>query len=267
MCFVLQNTPPPINGLTGVQITGTGGQISFNTPTIPLTTTAASGMYITATGNFTGSGNGSISGYSNQNIYSISATNGTSTATLQTAIGWDSSSSPGSQIGPNPITTTAGLTNGLSFTQNASSWMNGPTVMAVGSYGLGYGGLDAQNGSSIGQAPGILNSVAIAINPGSTGYGASTSNGVGIYTNGLAPWGSQIATTLSMTGTFTVTITYSDTTVGFSMTNGTNTYSHNFTGYNIASIVGGNTAYAGFTAGTYSHVGNVAINSWTMSSP
>jgi hypothetical protein len=268
MCFVIQNMQPAITGLTGVQITGTGGQISFNQPSIPVKTTATTGQYVTITGTNTGSG--SISGYSNQGIYSISATNGTSTATLQTAIGWDSSSNPGSQIGPNPITTTAGTPAGLTFSQNASTWSGGPTAIGVGGKGLGYGGLDASNTATSNQGPGLLNSIAIAINQASVN-GSDPGNGVGLYQNGLAPYGSQTSTGLNFNagGTWTVTITYSGTTLKFEMTNGTSTYGpvNLSTNLNIASIVGGTQAYVGFTAGTYDHYALTAINSWTMSSP
>jgi Chitobiase/beta-hexosaminidase C-terminal domain/Legume lectin domain len=74
MCFVIQNNPPPAIALTGVQITGTSGQISFNA------TTLAVGQYVTIAGTFGGSG--SISGYSNPTTYVVGATNGTTTATL-----------------------------------------------------------------------------------------------------------------------------------------------------------------------------------------
>lgn len=87
------NTPK----VSGVQITGTGGQFSC-------TATAAGklivGNYITISGTF--GGTGSITGYANPTAYAISATDGMSTFTLQT-------------VGGSAITTTAGTPTGLSY--------------------------------------------------------------------------------------------------------------------------------------------------------
>jgi Chitobiase/beta-hexosaminidase C-terminal domain/Legume lectin domain len=91
MCFVIQNNPQPYVPLSGVQITGTSGQISFDPVTVPL----VPGQYITIAGAF--GGTGSISGYSGLQTYLVGATNGTTTATLCIA-SVAASTTPGSTI-------------------------------------------------------------------------------------------------------------------------------------------------------------------------
>lgn len=259
MAFVFQNSPPALKGLTGVQITGTSGQISFNATSISV------GDYVTISGTNTGSG--SIVGYSNQAIYSVGATNGSTTATLTTAVGWDSSSNPGSLIPGKVLATTTGTPSGLTFSHNLASFAGGPTVIGASKNAIGYGGMDAVNGGTPGAAPGILSSVAIVINQqASPGTGMSDPNfGVGLYTNGASPWGSQIATGLNFgSGSWKVTLTYSGTTLSISMqsTSGGTIFTHSWT-VDIPSIVGANTAYVGFTGGTYGAAQVQAIQSWT----
>jgi hypothetical protein len=81
--------------LVSPSVTGTRGQISFNT------TTAAVGQAIRVTGTLTGTATGIVSGQS----YYVIVTNGTTTATL--------SATPGGS----PITTTAGTLTGLTLTR------------------------------------------------------------------------------------------------------------------------------------------------------
>lgn len=92
------NGVTPLNStLTGVQITGTAGQISWSSMSYsPL----AVGAQILVTGAF--GGTGSITGYSSPSIYLVSATNGTSTATL-------------TQINGAALVTTAGTPTGLTY--------------------------------------------------------------------------------------------------------------------------------------------------------
>jgi hypothetical protein len=80
--------------LASVQITGTGGQFSCTATTLYV------GERITISGTF--GGTGSISGYANPTTYRISATNGTTTFTLQTT-------------GGSAIVTTAGTPTGLTY--------------------------------------------------------------------------------------------------------------------------------------------------------
>ena len=121
---------------------------------------------------------------------------------------------------------------------NAISWSGGPTVVGAAANGLGYGGLNAYNGTA-GTSYGLLNSVAIAFNQ--YPIGSDPANGVGLYTNGANPYGSQIATGFNFSSghAFTVTLTYNGTTLTLSMTDTTTgtTFSHTFT-VNIPSTVG-----------------------------
>lgn len=258
MVFVIQNSQPAYTGLTGVQITNNSGGISFNATTI------AVGDYVTISGTF--GGTGSIPSYSNPTIYSVIATNGSTTATLGTAIGWDSTSNPGSQTGGAAITTTAGTPTGLTWSHNTNSFSGGVGVLggAAGLYlsrtanVLGYGGFNAINGTA-GAAPGILNSVGIAFD---------SSGGVGVYTNGASPFGSQVSSGLSGSGTYNVTIGYAggtSLTVSVQSTGGGTTFNHTYTlPAAITSIVSGSTAIAGFTAGAYENSQNTQLTAWTM---
>lgn len=87
--------------ISGVQITGTAGQ--FSTSTLPSGTLIV-GNYISISGTF--GGTGSITGYTNPTAYVISATNGTSTFTLQA-------------VGGGALTTTAGTPTGLTYQYTA----------------------------------------------------------------------------------------------------------------------------------------------------
>ena len=79
----------------GVAITGIAGQFSCTATSLSV------GMQVTIAGTF--GGTGSITGYSNPTTYLISATNGSTTFTLQT-------------LGSAPIVTTAGTPTGLTYT-------------------------------------------------------------------------------------------------------------------------------------------------------
>jgi hypothetical protein len=59
--------------------------------------------------------------------------------------------------------------------------------------------------------------------------------------------------------TLTLTLTLTDTTTGKTFTNA-------YSGYNIPQLVGGNTAYVGFTGGTGSLTATQDILSWTYTS-
>jgi hypothetical protein len=84
-----------VRTLSGVQITGTGGQFSCTA------TTLAIGNQITISG--TNSGGGSIVGYADPTTYKISATNGTTTFTLLT-------------LANDVVVTTTGTPTGLTYT-------------------------------------------------------------------------------------------------------------------------------------------------------
>jgi hypothetical protein len=64
-----------------------------------------------------------------------------------------------------------------------------------------------------------------------------------------------------------VTLGYSGTTLSISMqaTTGGTIFTHSWTGVNIPTIVGGNTAYVGFTGGQYGSSAVTEISNWTFS--
>jgi hypothetical protein len=96
---VLYGTFPGSFGyLTGVTITGVAGQFSCALSGVTLTV----GQQIVISGTF--GGTGSITGYTNPTTYFITATNGTTTFTLSTAIGGAA------------VVTTAGTPTGLTYT-------------------------------------------------------------------------------------------------------------------------------------------------------
>jgi hypothetical protein len=159
--------------------------------------------------------------------------------------------------------------NGIVFViQNQNAAGTDGTALAVtgGPFGLGGGlagfGYSQPTGEGI-TVYGFLNSVGLSFNAGD--------NGVGVYTNGSLPSGSDTTIsgiTLTSGHTIQVTLTYSGTTLGVTLKDLTTlaTFSHNFTGLNIPTIVGASTAYVGFTASTgYSpNWGTQSVNSWTM---
>jgi hypothetical protein len=113
-----------------------------------------------------------------------------------------------------------------------------------------------------GLAFGLLNSIAICFNQYS--LHGDPNFGVGLYTNGANPYGSQLATGLTFNGAFNVTLSYDGTTLSITMqaAGGGTIFRHSWT-INIPSRVGGNTAYAGFTGGTGGASTVQAVQSWT----
>jgi hypothetical protein len=112
---------------------------------------------------------------------------------------------------------------------NAINWSGGPTVIGAARNGLGYGGLNAVNGTP-GQSFGLLNSVAVVFNQLAIGAG-DPANGVGVYTDGANPFGSQTASGLSFVGSFNVTLSYNGTVLSISIqsTSGGPIFTHNWT--------------------------------------
>ncbi|HWE01716.1 MAG TPA: hypothetical protein VG326_04840 [Tepidisphaeraceae bacterium] len=152
--------------------------------------------------------------------------------------------------------------DGFTFTlQNAA-----PT--AVGQYGggLGYGKLP-----SGGAGGGINNSIAVTFDlANNSGEG---SDSTGLFTDGAAPAGVSNTHDLTSTGIdlhsgdlFAVNLAYDGATLTEVITDTktqksvTETYA-----VNIAGTVGGNSAYAGFTAGTGGSVAVQSILNWTYS--
>ncbi len=145
---------------------------------------------------------------------------------------------------------TAPTADGMTFTiQNNSA-------SALGQYGgnLGYGG--------------IPNSLAIKFDLYSNeGEGTDST---GLYTGGAAPILPSIdlyATGINLHSGdyFDTTVTYDGSNLTLTITDGITgaTWTNVFTGVNIPSIVGGNTAYVGFTAGTGGLTASQKLTSWT----
>jgi hypothetical protein len=139
----------------------------------------------------------------------------------------------------------------------------GPTAIGPAGGGLGYGP-DASGGSG-----GIASSMAVKFDIyGNAGEG---SNSTGFYTNGASP--TMPATTLGngvslLSGhPFSVHMVYDGTTLTMKISDTTNTALTFTTSWpvNIPAIVGGNTAYVGFTGATGGSTAIQEILSWTYS--
>lgn len=150
------------------------------------------------------------------------------------------------------------IADGFTFTiQNA-----GTTALGPAGGGLGYG-----PDSPTGTAASIATSVALKFDLYSNaGEGADST---GLYINGASP----TTPALDMTGTgidlhsghqFQVHMTYDGANLTMTITDiSTNaTFTHAWS-INIPQMVGGNTAYVGFTAGTGGLVATQQILSWT----
>jgi len=185
---------------------------------------------------------------------------GSTSCSLYTVLG--STSGGGGAI----LTTTAGTPTGLSYSVNTATYSGGTTAVGSTSAALGYGGLDAYNNNlgKGGAGYGLLNSVCVAISQ--LGSGGDPNNNVGLYTNGLGPYGSGISTGLTFNTSFNVTLSYDGTNLSMTMqaTSGGTTFTHSWP-VNIPQIVGASTAYVGFTGGSGGAYGIQSINNWTMS--
>jgi hypothetical protein len=197
--------------LTGLAITGTGGQFSCTSSTWLIV-----GNTITITGTIAGTG--SITGYATGKVYTISATNGSTTFTLTD--------------NGNPITTTAGTPTGLTYsgvgivyaylgtvTLATSTWVcpTGVTSIDVELWGGGGAGGSASSASAAsgtrlagGGGAGSYVKKILAVVPGTTynvtvgggGYAGGTSQASGYF--GLFGGKSQFSgsgiTTLTASG-------------------------------------------------------------------
>jgi len=162
-------------------------------------------------------------------------------------------------------TTSNTIGNGLTFVlQNTGTKALGPS-----GGGLGYGPDKPSNPSPSSNAP-IANSVAVKFDTvNNAGEGV---NSTGLYINGASP--TTPATTLGgginlrSGDVFKVVISYDGTKLKMVITDTANT-SRTCTAswlVNVPGIVGGNTAYVGFTGATGSSVSNQDIISWTYGS-
>ena len=154
---------------------------------------------------------------------------------------------------------TSPTADGFTFTiQNT-----GITALGPGGGGLGFGP------DTAGGAPGIGKSVAVKFDLYSnTGEGI---NSTGLYTNGASPTtpATAIAGNVNLhSGDIMKThITYDGATLTLTITDTVNTAQTFTTSFavNIPSIVGGNSAFVGFTAGTGGSTATQEILTWTYS--
>jgi uncharacterized membrane protein (UPF0136 family) len=141
----------------------------------------------------------------------------------------------------------------------------GPTALGPSGGGLGYGPGDP------GGTGGILKSIAVKFDFFSNdGEGA---NSTGLFTNGESP--STVADSIDLTpsgimlnsgNAMSVHLAYDGTNLAMTMTD---TASHTFTHtwpVNIPTIVGGNTAYVGFTGGTGTSTSSQKVETWSFTS-
>jgi hypothetical protein len=152
--------------------------------------------------------------------------------------------------------------DGMTFTlQNSSA---AATALGPNGGGLGYGP-DTPSGT-----PGISNSVAVKYDLYSNDGEGDDSTG--LYTNGASPTVpakdmTSSGVILSSGDTMTVHITYDGTTLTMTITD--YTVNATFTTswpINIPQTIGGNIAYAGFTAGTGGFTASQKIETWTFAS-
>jgi hypothetical protein len=163
---------------------------------------------------------------------------------------------------------TSASANGMTFTlqnQNPASSdatslyvSGGPTALASSLAGLGYSG-NIGDGST---NAGLLNSVAVKFD-----LSTSPGNTTGLYTNGVIPATPQTTITgvkLNSGNPINVAMTYDGTTLSMKLTD-TVTHGTFSTSWavSIPSVVGGNTAYVGFTASTGYSPANQFVSAWT----
>jgi hypothetical protein len=165
------------------------------------------------------------------------------------------------------------FTNDFTFQQtNAKADGFTFTIQGVAATAIGPGGAGLGFGAGVpGGTPGIAQSVAVKFDLFSNqGEGP---NSTGLYLNGVSP--TIPATTfgggvnLHSGDVFQVHMTYDGTTLTMTITDTTtpaDTFTISWT-VNIPGTVGGNTAYAGFTAGTGGLTAQQEIITWTYSNP
>jgi hypothetical protein len=156
-----------------------------------------------------------------------------------------------------PIDTTA-VADGVTFTVQNDS--RGATALGAGGGALGY--LFA-----------IANSVATGLDYGHNNFGEGL-NSLDLLANGtdkLAPFLDPSPIDFRNTDVKHVVETYDSSTkvLGVTITDTTAhvSYSHTYTGIDIPTIVGGTTAYVGFTGGTGAFRATQKIMNWIFSSP
>ncbi len=160
---------------------------------------------------------------------------------------------------------TSAYGNGITFViQNSGTNAVGPS-----GGGLGYGPDNVTKASASSNTP-IAKSVAVKFDiVNNAGEGT---NSTGLYQNGASPTMPAVTlgggVNLRSGDTFAAHITYDGTTLTLTLTDQVNT-SQTFTAswpVNIPSVVGGTTAYVGFTGATGGSIANQDIVTWTYTS-
>jgi hypothetical protein len=135
----------------------------------------------------------------------------------------------------------------------------GPTAFGNNSSSLGYGYI--AGGVGTGTTGGLVSSAAVTFN--------LLDNGIGLYTNGALPAGSDTTITgLSLTSgdPLSVALSYNGTTLSMTITDSKTQASFSKSWpIDIATTVGSSTAYVGFTGGTGYQAANQDVLSWTYS--
>ncbi len=158
-------------------------------------------------------------------------------------------------------TAMATLADGFTFTfQNA-----GPNALGGPGGGLGYG-----PDPSVGTGPSIGRSVAVKFDVWRNGIDPSRSC-TGIYVNGAVPVGGKDLAPLGINllsgHTFRADMTYTNPTLTVQLTDlvtsVTNTQTYTI---DIPTVVGGPTAYVGFTGGTGAHTALQVVSAWRYQS-
>ena len=157
------------------------------------------------------------------------------------------------------------VADGMTFTIQGS----GLTALGPSGGGLGYGPDAPTNPSASTNTP-IAKSVAIKFDLyNNAGEGG---NSTGLYTNGASPTTPAIDLTssginLHSGDTMSVHMSYNGSVLSMTITDpvANTTFSTSWT-VNIPSIVGGSTAYVGFTGGTGGSSSSQKIESWTFTS-
>ncbi len=155
--------------------------------------------------------------------------------------------------------------DGFTFTIQGT----GATAVGPAGGGLGYGPDNVKNPSSSPNTP-IAKSVAVKFDLFSNaGEGP---NSTGSYTNGASPTIPAMDMTSSEINlhsgdVFNVHVTYNGTTLTWTITDATTAKTFTASAIvNIPSLVGGNTAFVGFTAGTGGSTATQDIITWTFNS-
>ena len=259
---VLYTGPVPINSTTTVKALATAsGFITSSVSSATFTISASAGSINFANG-FAGGGmifNGNTALNGTRLRVTDGGSNEAASAWYNTPVSVSSFTNDFSFQVTSGTTPTA---DGFAFVMQA----NNTTAIGPAGGGLGYGSDTA--GVLAGNA--ILKSVAIKFDL--YGNSGETANSTGIYTNGASPTSPYV----DLTGTpidlhsghvFNVHMTYDGATLTMSLTDtvtaGTFTQSWPI---NLASTIGGSTAYFGFTGGTGGLTAIQDIVTWTYTS-